>query len=92
MAAISKYVITYQRPSLGCSVRSPALWEQHSPVSQCSMVQEGRGLLGPATEPSLLPQKYPVSTHRDQCSQSGMGVQGTSSTLHLPTLGYTQER
>lgn len=72
--------------------QKPALWEQQSPISQSPRSREGRGLLGQAAEPSLQPQKYPVSTHRDQCGQSGVGIQGASSTLHLPTLGYTQER
>lgn len=60
--------------------------------TESSRLRKGRGLLGQAIESSLQLQKYPVSLHRDQCGQSGMGVQGASSTLHLPTLSYTQER
>ena len=60
--------------------------------TESSRLRKGRGLLEQAVESNLQLQKYPVSTHRDQCGQSGMGVQGASSTLHLPTLGYTQER
>lgn len=58
---------------------------------ESSRLMKGRGLLGQVVESGLQLQKCPVSTHRNQCGQSGMGVQGASSTLHLPSLGYTQE-
>lgn len=60
--------------------------------TESSRLRKGRGLLGQAVAFGLQIQKCPVSTHRDQCGQSGMGVQGAGSTLHLPTLRYTQER